>query len=673
MKKRFLSILMAAAMVLSLLPASALAAEGATVTVAAGDDLVSAITGAGDGATITLSGDVTVSTPIVINKSLTLDLNGHTLIYSGTEKNAIAVQENDGITFAMRNGTLKVTDTTSNAQHAGVVVDWASGVTVDLDGVNIEMSGADNFASYYGVAVNGSSENGSLHVDLNGCTITGAGIGVYFPPVSDSLTIENSTISAWTAVVVKGGNVTISNSNLTGTEQEYDSSYYQSATYNNSGANTAGEALYLEGNYDRNVNIVLNGGTYTSEGNYAIRAQFLNSKYDHNIEIKDGIFTGKQGVIYEGHSSNTVCNTSYPNDAENAKAAISITGGTFSSDVSEYVTEGYIQDENGTVAQLGPDNAVAQVGDSYYATLSEAFSKASSGDTVKVLSNTDISGSKVVVSANKSLTLDLNGKEVQAVNNGNIFVSGKLTICDTSDGAQGTIRATQKYGGSNTGGIVVASGEDALLTMESGNIVASGFEDPKNNGQFGVMVQGGGDFTMTGGKIEAGWYAAAGNGNDETTNSVINIQGGELISTADYALYLPQSGTTTISGGTIRGAAGGISIQRGTLTIDNDNALITSLGTGDTGDWGDGTGGQDPAALNIAAEYGDTSVTISAGKFIAEQKDLFIKAPTEYTVALAITGGYYSNDPSEFLTTVDEKNYAAVADEQNFFHLSETP
>ena len=310
-----------------------------------------------------------------------------------------------------------------------------------------------------------------------------------------------------------------------------------------------------------------------------------------------------------------------------------------------------------TTAPLIP---VAELNGYGYDSLSAAVAAADSGDTVKVLSNTDISGSKVVVSANKSLTLDLNGKEVKAVNNGNIFVSGKLTIRDTSDGAQGTIRATQEYSESYTGGIVVASGEDALLTMESGNIVASGFEDPKNNGQFGVMVQGGGDFTMTGGKIEAGWYAAAGNGNDKTTNSVINIQGGELISTADYALYLPQSGNTTISGGTIRGAAGGISIQRGTLTIDNDNALITSLGTGDTGDWGDGTGGQDPAALNIAAEYGNTSVTISAGKFIAEQKDLFIKAPTKYTVSLAITGGYYSNDPSEFLNTVDEKNYVAV-------------
>lgn len=72
-------------------------------------------------------------------------------------------------------------------------------------------------------------------------------------------------------------------------------------------------------------------------------------------------------------------------------------------------------------------------------------------------------------------------------------------------------------------------------------------------------------------------------------NSVIRIEGGELISTSDYAVYLPQSGTTTISGGKVYGAGGGVCINRGTLNVEG-TALITSKGTGDTGDWGDGTG-----------------------------------------------------------------------------------
>ena len=53
------------------------------------------------------------------------------------------------------------------------------------------------------------------------------------------------------------------------------------------------------------------------------------------------------------------------------------------------------------------------------------------------------------------------------------------------------------------------------MTMESGNISAVR-KTPNSNGQYGVGVTDGGDFTMTGGKIEAGWFAVAGNGNYKT-------------------------------------------------------------------------------------------------------------------------------------------------------------
>lgn len=153
----------------------------------------------------------------------------------------------------------------------------------------------------------------------------------------------------------------------------------------------------------------------------------------------------------------------------------------------------------------------------------------------------------------------------------------------------------------------------------------------------------GGDFTMTGGKIEAGWFAVAGNGNYKTQNSIINITDGELISTADYAVYLPQSGTTTISGGKVYGAAGGVCIQRGTLNVEG-TALITSKGTGSTGNWGDGTGGLDCAAINVSGAYGIATVNIKGGTLIAEAKSLITEGTT-YTPVINVTGGTFS-DPS---------------------------
>lgn len=198
------------------------------------------------------------------------------------------------------------------------------------------------------------------------------------------------------------------------------------------------------------------------------------------------------------------------------------------------------------------------------------------------------------------------------------------------------------------------------MTMESGNISAVR-KTPNSNGQYGVGVTDGGDFTMTGGKIEAGWFAVAGNGNYKTQNSIINITDGELISTADYAVYLPQSGTTTISGGKVYGAAGGVCIQRGTLNVEG-TALITSKGTGSTGNWGDGTGGLDCAAINVSGAYGIATVNIKGGTLIAEAKSLITEGTT-YTPVINVTGGTFS-DPSalKYMKTNANVNIKLTAD-----------
>ena len=302
------------------------------------------------------------------------------------------------------------------------------------------------------------------------------------------------------------------------------------------------------------------------------------------------------------------------------------------------------------VAASAEDGDVAQVGNNTYATLGEAVSNASSGETIKMIADTDISDTGLIVPEEKSLILDINGKKIEASNvpSKNIVVYGDLTIRDSAENSTGKIFTESTYASGGTTALVSAIGENASIILESGFIDAASFTDPANEGQYGLGVMNGGDITITGGKVEAGWYAISGNGNNKTQNSIIVIQGGELISTADYAVYLPHSGETTITGGTIYGAAGGISIQRGTLDISGD-ALITSKGTGDTGDWGDGTGGQGCAALNIAGEYGDCAVQISGGTLTAEQDALIVRGNNENNKVLEITGGSFSSDVSEYV------------------------
>lgn len=268
------------------------------------------------------------------------------------------------------------------------------------------------------------------------------------------------------------------------------------------------------------------------------------------------------------------------------------------------------------------------------------------GGTYTLPKNMNIVGVQMMVPKGKEVTLDLNGKTLEAANDGLIRVEGSFILQDNA--GYGVIKATKDYGRPYTTGIIYVDGEDAKMTMKSGNIYAVR-DNPPNNGQFGIGLWRGADLTIEGGKIEAGWYAVSGNGQNTTQNSVINITGGELISAADYAVYLPQAGTTTISGGTIKGACGAIGMRSGTLNI-NDQAKLIGEGTGDSGQWGDGTGTMGYAVINIGTgnqnTYGDCTVNITGGTFIAEGKSVGIakrEDGAKHNIAVSVTGGTFSD------------------------------
>ncbi len=74
---------LALCMTIGLLPMTAMAAN--TVTVTDYDSLQSALTSSADSTIVQLSGDFSYSDTIITSKALTLDLNGHTLTYTGTD------------------------------------------------------------------------------------------------------------------------------------------------------------------------------------------------------------------------------------------------------------------------------------------------------------------------------------------------------------------------------------------------------------------------------------------------------------------------------------------------------------------------------------------------------------------------------------------------------------
>lgn len=301
-------------------------------------------------------------------------------------------------------------------------------------------------------------------------------------------------------------------------------------------------------------------------------------------------------------------------------------------------------------------SAAAQIGETTYETLAEAIAAANNGETVTLLTNLDLSATGLTIAKDKAVTLDLNGKtlKVANTNSGNIKVVGKLTLEDSTDTDKngtgtGKVWTETPYVYNSQDKVLVAAIDGGTFIMESGLIDAASFTaDNTNEGQFAVSVQNeNADATViiNGGCIKAGWYAIAGNGQDTKYNGNITVNGGILESTADYAIYHPHSGTTTINGGVVFGAAGGVSLNRGKLIVNN--GIITSKGTGTTGDWGDGTGNQNAAAINVNAQYGLASVEIKGGKITAEKDAILLTNGKDGTIS--VSGGTFSSEvPAEY-------------------------
>ena len=289
---------------------------------------------------------------------------------------------------------------------------------------------------------------------------------------------------------------------------------------------------------------------------------------------------------------------------------------------------------------------VAQIGETTYTTLDAAVAAANANDVVKLLANVDVTADGLTIGTN--MTLDLNSFNIKAgeqlTNDINVPAGVKLTLVDNSANAKGKIYTEEAYTGSVNGyGVIRVAGE---FLMQSGNIYAVIESDPANKGQFAVVIAAGGKVTVDGGQIKAGWYAISNNGNN--TGSTIIVSGGELISTADFAIYNPaKESTVTVSGGVVYGAAGGIAMNRGELTVTG--GTITSKDQGSTGTWGDGTGGLSNAAISASGKYESVSVEISGGTVVAEGNAIMITNGTTNPVEVAISGGQFSHVvPAEY-------------------------
>ncbi len=95
------------------------------------------------------------------------------------------------------------------------------------------------------------------------------------------------------------------------------------------------------------------------------------------------------------------------------------------------------------------------------------------------------------------------------------------------------------------------------------------------------FVRNGSTLTLDSGKFEANYSAIAGNANGKCSNPTFTVKEGvELVSHGSVAVFLPAEGTKArITGATITGKLGGVSIAAGDITIKDTEISVFGSGT----------------------------------------------------------------------------------------------
>ncbi len=596
-----------------------------------------------------------------IRKNVTLDLNGKNLIfrsmtvakggnltikdsgnggtYNGTGANSSVYVKQGGV-FNLESGTLTNSSTADGTSNVVVRVEGGTAATpvastanikggkikskgtpvfVRDPGATVNVSGGDLVGSGLAcIAGNGTKGMGGTTINISGGTLTAnpyddtsAACGIYHPN-EGTLNITGGTINVnnGVGVLMRGGEMT-----MTGGE-----------------INATGDATRTGSVGDANQKIGVSGVIFDRDANYPYAAS-TSIKIDGEAKV-----SGAKAAVELINDNNVA----------DAKSAFKLKGGTYSSDVSALLDENSVAEEKNGVYVV--TTYYAQVGETKYATLQKAADAATAGQTVTVLNDVDMTtDGNLTVNVGKDIVLDMNGHSIKGANadHKNICVSGKLTLMDSKENSTGKIYSEDPYKKGVYDKTLIYVDGNGEFVMESGHINTV-LPNSVDNGQFAIGAFENCKVTINGGTIEGGYSAITGYG-DPKDNTTITINGGTLICPMDYAIYHPQPGKLTVNeGATIYGGAGAICMKSGELEING--GTLTSKGKGNTGNWGDGTGGLGNAALNFCKPYGDVKAIIKGGTITAEGDAVLIDAkPTEgKTVTLAIEGGTYSSDVSKY-------------------------
>ena len=574
-------------------------ADVAEVNGAKYSTLQAAIDAAKRNATVKLLADttenVTISTPYV-----TLDLNGHTLNGStGERKPALTVTARVTVkdSSETQTGTIKREDTAENSgisSHYVIDIQGAGWLTFEsgnvkndsgaggTKGASLVRVGDDSVAKYPGLNIKGGNftqnnfivikvDRGDLF--LNGGTLNSA----------NSYAIEN-----WHRATVKGGTV---NGNVS--------------------------AWTYSGGH--NSDLTISGGTVN--GNVESVTYDAAEGKTAKVSITGGVVNGTLNTV--DYSTGTASN-------DPTKATIEVTSGTFSTDPSHYLIEGSAATPNGD-GTFGVAKAyLAQVGETSYYTMDEAF--------------------KAQTASGKAITL------LRDYTTGSTFNSGTVARVVDLNGHTWTCTGTDA-----SSAAFEINNPNASLTVKNGKVVSSQLVGLIPSAMGGTIKYDNSTLTFEG--VEASTTATSGietNGNN--TNDAVVLKNSTLSVPNGFGIYFPSSGTLTIDNSTINAKTMGVQVCSGSLNVNAGSAIAVS---GDSVAKTENDGAiQDGAAISIVNRPGYKGlgqIAITGGTFTAKDANAAIKAYTwdsstkqeldfdNSAKTVAVYGGIFSSSVPEAL------------------------
>ena len=518
--KKLLSLLVTAAMVLSLLPTSVLAVDkhsGWTELTAELNDQTLAKDGnyyLKENGNYYLAGDVTLTNKIGIKANVTICLCGHTI--SKKTKQAFVVYSG---------GNLTIYDCTGGGTvSAGNAIHMQSG-TVTIDGVTIDGGTSSAIVESSDSTINvtnatltgGDGSNPTIKMNGGELHISGGTIGDSNTNYSVELSNESKLYLSGDPTFVRKPNGVVSYAEIYLVGQ--GSSY---AVENVIYAADDGKA-YTGGKLD-----IMLPTMYTGLKDGVTIVQDV-SVANYNKFALLGIAEGK-GLNFDEGAGTLVYGTYVPYVPKHTHGVDGGTGdiqwtawdGTEALTAGYYYLEGDVTITNGVAGFTTTDGIEIE------------------GDVHLCLNGQTITGS---------------GPSLFTVNTG-----GSLTICDCQDGGAITNTST------NTAGYVIKA-EGGALTLYSGAVSSS-------KGR-GIYVNDGSEVTIAGGSITANQYAGI-----YILNGSLDMSGGTLTYHCNNGIFSNNAGNTvSVTGGEILAGDGNVSVDKTGINMSNGTLTVSGSPT----------------------------------------------------------------------------------------------